>query len=98
MGHACEILEFDAKMSREEIQKACDRWGDLNCDPYERGYPDNPHLGGLCRNVKFTSKVFADFDSASEYLERTFGNYDQTAVQFKRDGALFWAVTCEVHC
>lgn len=92
MGHACSILVFPVTMSKDEIQNRCYRWQSSNADLYECG-PDGPR-----EEVYWTSRTFPDRKSAEEYLDGTFGNYDQTAVRFKEDGKEFWAIACEVHC
>lgn len=93
MGHACEILEFDAKRSKTAIQKDCFKWQMYNADLYECG-PKGPMMA-----VKWTSRVFKTQEEAYGYLDSTFGDYDQTAVQYKtKRGKLMWAIACEVHC
>lgn len=77
MGHACRILTFETD-DKKKIQRECDEWGDYNCDPYERG----GRHGGLGSPIRFTSRVFNSLDEAEEYLDGTFGRYDQTAVQY----------------
>ena len=77
MGHACQILKFDTD-DKKKIQRECDEWGNYNCDPYERG----GRYGGLGYSIRFTSKVFDTYEQAEEYLDSTFGNYSQTAVQY----------------
>lgn len=77
MGHACQILTFETDDKRK-IQAECDEWGDYNCDPYERG----GFGGGLGSGIKFTSNVFNDYEQAANYLDGTFGRYDQTAVRY----------------
>lgn len=80
MGHACSILTFDSKLSKEKIEKACDTWGDRNCDLEERNWI----MGiGLGFPVRFTSRIFDDYESAREYLDSTFGHYSQIAVQYR---------------
>ena len=80
MGHECSILKFPTSMSREEIQARCDKWGDANSDWEERGY----RCGGLGFQVRFQSDIFETEEEAENYLNKTFGNYRQTAVMFKR--------------
>lgn len=82
MGHACQILKFKSSMSKRAISDECDAWANANCDPYEHG--GHYDCGGLRGGVRFTSKVFDTEREAMDYLESTFGNYDQIAVQFKR--------------
>lgn len=79
MGHACNIMTFDSSMSKKDIQKKCDLWANRNCDLEERGWDLDRGLDP----IRFTSKVFDDYESACEYLKGTFGHYDQTAVQYK---------------
>lgn len=78
MGHAVEYLSFDAKEDRKKIQKECDEWGSYHCDPYERG----GCRGGLGGNISFTDRVYNSYDEAVDYLEKTIGNYRQTAVKY----------------
>lgn len=92
MGHACSILVFPATMPKDEIQNECFEWQRCNADPYECG-PEGPR-----DSVYWTYKTFPDRKSAEEYLDDTFGDYDQTAVRFTENGKEFWAVACEVHC
>ena len=92
MGHACSILVFPATMSKDEIQDECFEWQRCNADPYECG-PEGPR-----DRVYWSYKTFSDRKSAEEYLDGTFGDYDQTAVRFTENGKEFWAVACEVHC
>lgn len=92
MGHACAILEFTSRKSEKTIEKECMQWQRYNSDPYECG-PDGPRF-----KVRFTNRLFADRKSAYDYLNGTFGNYDQTAVKFKDGRKVLWAVACEVHC
>ena len=80
MGHAIQILTFDSKTPKKEIEAKCDMWGDHNCDLEERGWEMG---GGLPYPIRFTDKVFSDYDSAREYLESTAGNYSEIAVQYK---------------
>ena len=77
MSHACQILTFETDDKRK-IQRECDDWGNWNCDPQERG----GMYGGLGSGVKFTSRVFDSYEEAVEYLDGTFGHYDQTAVRY----------------
>lgn len=84
MGHAVEILVFPDTMSRKEMERRRDAWGDMHVDPEEHG--------GQCKcsgsHIKFTDKIFPDFKSAVEYLDTTFGHYAQTAVRFYDYGTL----------
>lgn len=77
MGHMCNVLTFDAKMKKEAIERECGKWADENCDRREnpRGYDS--------LSINFTSRVFENYLAACEYLDTTFGNYRQTAVQYK---------------
>ncbi len=79
MGHACSILTFPASMKMQEIQRRCDDWGNANADLQERGYS----LNGLGYPVHLKSLVFETRDEAEDYLEKTFGNYNQIAVKYK---------------
>lgn len=81
MSHACEILTFKASMSKRAISDRCDEWANHNCDPWEHG--GHYDCGGLYGGVRFTSKVFNTEREAMEYLQSTFGNYSQIAVQYK---------------
>lgn len=80
MSHYCEILSFSAKTSKQKIQTECDMWGNENCDPEERG----GRHGGLEGSVRFTGLVFESYEEARHYLDKTFGKYQQTAVQYKK--------------
>lgn len=81
MGHACAILTFNASMDKNEIQRVCDDWGNANADLQERGYS----LRGLGFPINFSKDqpIFDDYQSASEYLDKTFGDYKQTAVRYR---------------
>ena len=92
MGHVCSILDFDAKRTKNGIQNECFRWQCFNADHQECG-SKGPRIP-----VKWTNKVFESQEKAHEYLDLTFGFYDQTAVQWKtKRGKLMWAIACEVH-
>lgn len=80
MSYYCEILTFRAKTDKKKIQTECDMWANEHCDPEERG----GRHGGLVGDVKFTSLVFDSYEDAVEYLKKTFGNYRQTAVQYRK--------------
>ena len=92
MGHCCQILEFSTRKKERTIEKECCEWQRRHCDPEECG-GDGPGM-----RVRFTDKIFDSREKAYEYLERTFGDYDQTAVRFKDGRKMTWAVACEVHC
>ena len=93
MGHDCRIIHFNPNTCQDSIQQYCYDWQRAHADLEECGY-DGPRL-----SVSWTKKQFQTKDEADEYLEDTFGGYDQTAVQYKdEDGQLCWAVACEVHC
>lgn len=92
MGHACSILMFPVSMTKDEIQEECYEWQKYNADLDECG-PQGPR-----ERIYWTSRKFSDRKSAEEYLNGTFGDYDQTAVRFTEDGKEFWAIACEVHC
>ena len=77
--HACDILTFDTD-DKNKIQEECDTWGDYNCDPYERG----GRHGGLGSNVRFTDRIFDTYEEAVDYLDKTFGDYKQTAVRYRK--------------
>lgn len=79
MSHACEILTFDASYTKANIVAECDEWGEYNCDIEERGGTGR----GLGFPIKWTDRIFDTKEEAYEYLERTFGNYNQTAVKYK---------------
>lgn len=78
MGHAIQMLTFPAEMSRDKIKAECNEWGSCNCDPYERG----GFHGGLPSEVKFTDRLFDNYDAAYEYLEGTTGSYREIAVKY----------------
>lgn len=80
MGHACQILTFETE-DKKKIQARCDEWANANCDPWEHGGRYN--CGGL-GYINYTSKVFDSYNEACAYLESTFGNYRQTAVQYRQ--------------
>lgn len=92
MGHACEIIDFDSEMSEKKIEEQCMLWQLYNADLYECG-PEGPR-----DKVKFTDLMFNSREEAHTYLDRTFGNYAQTAVRYKDGKKTKWAVACEVHC
>ena len=80
MGHACQILTFETD-NKKLIQNRCDEWGDHNCDLEERGW----HMGGgLGSSINFTNRIFDCLEDAEKYLEGTFGDYRQTAVQYRK--------------
>lgn len=90
MGHAIQILTFDEKMDKKKIQARCDEWGDRNCSLEERGCYDGKlgeftsgRFGGLGSSVKFTDRLFDNYEDAEEYLMTTTGWYRQTAVRYK---------------
>lgn len=81
MGHACEVLTFRPKDTKQEIEAICDTWGDHNCDLEERGW----NMGcGLGTPIRWKSDIYESEAAAREYLDSTFGNYRQTAVRFKK--------------
>ena len=92
MGHCCEILEFKTELMKSTIQNRCNRWQLYNADLYECG-SKGPRFP-----IKWTGKIFENREEAYKYLETTFGDYDQTAVQFKEGKNYKWAIACEVHC
>lgn len=81
--HACQILTFDSKDSKEKITKICDDWANANCDHLEVG----TGYHGL-DPITWTNRIFDDEKSAMEYLDKTFGRYDETAVRFRRFPAI----------
>ena len=90
MSHAIQILTFDGKMDKKKIQARCDEWGDRNCSLEERGCYDGKlgeftsgRFGGLGSSIKFTDKVFNNYEDAEEYLMTTTGDYRQIAVKYK---------------
>lgn len=80
MGHAVDFLSFDTKMSKEAIQNECDQWANDNCDHYETG----PGFHGLPSRVNFSNRIFDDYASAADYLDKTTGNYSEIAVQYRK--------------
>ena len=95
MGHVCSILIFDATMSKDEITDKCFDWQFYNCDLME--YGGGRGSNGPQMSLKWTSMKFDSRAKAEEYLDKTFGDYDQTAVRFTENGKEYWAVACEVH-
>ena len=91
MGHICSILVFSEKLQKKTIESRCFAWQRDNCDRQECG-ARGPRL---C--VRFTNLLFDTYDEAEKYLFGTFGDYDQTAVQYKDGKKRMWAVACEVH-
>ena len=77
MGHACGILTFDTQ-DRNMIRTECDRWAAANAD-----YEETHGMGTLPGPIKFTSLIFDTYREAEEYLDGTFGDYRQTAVQYR---------------
>lgn len=73
MTHVCNILTFDASMSKNAIIAECNEWSMENMN-WDEGYLDI--------KPNFTSKVFRDFEAAEECLKNSFGNYGQLAVQY----------------
>lgn len=73
MTHVCDILTFDASMSKNDIIAECNEWSMSNAHWNEGYFPIKPN---------FTGKVFRDFESAVECLNDSFGNYGQLAVQY----------------
>lgn len=80
MGHAQEILTFSGDKDKSYITSVCTEWGNYNCDPHEHGV--NCDCGGIFPN--FTTMVFDHYEDAENYLNETFGNYRQIAVQYKK--------------
>lgn len=80
MGHACQILTFKETTSKRTIAAECTEWGDYNCDPYEHG--GHCDCGGI--EPYYTNRLFDSYEEAVEYLDKTFGNYRQTAVRYKK--------------
>ena len=78
MGHAISILTFDSKETKESIRRKCDVWADGNMDHEESSSHTLPYP------VQFTSRVFNSLREAEAYLETTFGNYREIAVQYKQ--------------
>ena len=91
--HVCRVIHFKPDVSKEVIQKFCYDWQQAHADPGECGYD------GPMDEITWTTRFFSTKAEADEYLEDTFGYYEQTAVQYKDDnGQVCWAVACEVHC
>ena len=64
MGHISDILTFDGGLSKDEIRRACDEWGEYNCDVWEHG----GHPVGLPEHINFTNKVFDNLVDAKDYF------------------------------
>lgn len=91
--HVCRVIHFKPDVSKESIQQFCYDWQQAHSDPGECG-----SAGPMCR-ISWTTKFFSTKDEADAFLERSFGYYEQTAVQYKdENGQRCWAVACEVHC
>lgn len=72
------MLSFPITKDRKKIQSECDEWGSANRDWLEGG------SGGLPYAIKFTDKMFEDYDDAYDYLEKNTGNYKELAVKYKQ--------------
>lgn len=79
MGHACCVLTFEPSDTKEKIRSECDDWANANVDHGEVGW-------GYCGldRIKWTDLVFDNEKLAREYLNNTFGRYDETAVRFRK--------------
>ena len=92
MGHVCSILVFSEKLQKKTIESRCFAWQRDSCDKQECSRRKGP-----CMPVKFTGYFFDNYDEAEQFLFKTFGNYDQTAVRYRDGKKTMWAVACEVH-
>ena len=79
MGHAISVLTFPCSDSIDSIQKACDEWGEYNCDPRERGGFGR----GLGHSIRFKSELtFDSYHKAYDWLMNHCGNYENYAVRY----------------
>ena len=76
MGHCCEILTFDGATSKAEMQAEVNDWFYNNYDRLEGPCPS------FAINWSRGNMVFDGEKAVKDYLNKTFGNYDQYAVQY----------------
>ena len=76
MGHCCEILTFDGATSKAEMQAEVNEWFYNNYDRLEGPCPS------FAINWSRGNMVFDGEKAVKDYLNKTFGNYDQYAVQY----------------
>ncbi len=79
MGHAISVLTFPCSESIDSIQKACDEWGEYNCDLEERGGFGR----GLGHSIRFKNELtFDSYRKAYDWLMNHCGNYENYAVRY----------------
>lgn len=76
MGHCCSILTFDGATSKAEMQAELNDWIYNNYDRLEGPCPS------FAINWSREGKIFDGYKAAEDYLDGTFGNYDQYAVKY----------------